>query len=96
MKAHFFAHGGRVVMRHFQKQKRGHARRVFVVRAICGRVVGNVDTVALRESNVVACEMCMVMKDAWLQLPKRKPLTVRRAAQLIRNMKETHAPPPNP
>lgn len=83
-------------MHRFKKQKRGHTRRVFVVRAICGRVVGNVDTVALRESNTVACEMCMVMKDAWLQLPKRKPLTVRRAAQLIRTLKENHAPPSNP
>ncbi len=38
----------------------------------------------LREATVVTCERCMVVKDAWLEQPRRKPLTVRRLRILMR------------
>ena len=86
--SHFVAHGERRVMKQYAKQKRGHARRLWVVRAICGHVVANLDTLTLRESNTVSCATCMVMKDAWLTMPKRKPLTNRRANALRRSLRQ--------
>ncbi len=51
-------------------------------RGVCGargkRQIRWTTSLELRESAVVDCPKCMVIKDAWLSLPKRKPLTVRR------------------
>ncbi len=56
-------------------------------RAICGargaHLVSWADSFELREAAVVACERCMVVKDFWLSMPKRKPLTVRRWRPLL-------------
>lgn len=83
---HFVMHGERAVMGSYLKQKRGHSRRVAVVRTICDSVAANIDTKTLREDLTVTCPKCMVMKDVWLSQPKRKPLTVRRARMLRRSL----------
>lgn len=62
-----------------------------VVRVICRNYPGGItgrslflqrNTLELRADAVVSCPACMVLKDCWLEQPKRKPITIRRRAML--------------
>lgn len=61
-------------------------------RALCGaRGVREgcrwAETRELRESAVVSCPECMVIKDLWLErMQPRKPLTIRRARAFLRGL----------
>ena len=85
------------VYRHFRiaKESRGY----YWPRTLCGargwrQVVGKGSrledawkaTLELRAGAVVTCPVCMVIKDAWLDLPKRKPLTLRRAREFVKSL----------
>lgn len=68
--------------KHFRMAKE---RGIGWKRTICGTMVKTKFTYELREGQVVDCPACMLVKDAWLETTKRKPLTVLRCRQLWRD-----------
>ncbi len=83
MSTHFLTHEAKRYVGKIATPTGIGSRRVYVKRALCQAFVAESDGRALRESAVVTCQRCMVAKDAWLEMPKRKPLTVRRLRVLV-------------
>lgn len=83
MTTHFRIHDER----RWKRKHEGGVRKVWTRWALCEKGVPDEDTYVLRADVNVECGACMVVKDAWLEQPRRKPLTLRRLRALVRGLK---------